>query len=298
MCVRHWSARSCHGFLVFLCKQKSCKVSLVPFFQVNTHKTAKNPQICHSCNWRKILQNWHLVINRGLPGSPPWWRPPWIVSLPWMPCCALVEPFFWTKSYPPVSWAQGLKFAKLLANHCCVFLCFCGFDVFHDSILGPNFFFHLGFLGFNRGLIFQPQLRPSIQEALKTSFAEFRNQLVPELCLAVRGAVVQAHSEVPLSRRASRETAVDTVEKSQTSGELRGGDFSHSTACLWQWGPVGVGTPCDWCGGIESPRPFWWWFSFFSRWDKLVPRRVPPWNLIYIHITYPKSNHVWSRRYV
>ena len=70
-------------------------------------------------------------------------------------------------------------------------------------------------------------LLPSIQEALKTSFAEFRNQLVPELCLAVRGAVVQAHSEVPLSRRASRETAVDQVEKSQTSGELRGGDFSR-----------------------------------------------------------------------
>ena len=98
-------------------------------------------------------------------------------------------------------------------------------------------------MGSNRGLISQP--RPSIQEALKTSFAEFRNQLVPELCLAVRGAVVQAHSEVPLSRRASRETAVDTVEKSQTSGELRGGDFSHSTACLWQWrgSPVGVGPP-------------------------------------------------------
>jgi len=70
-------------------------------------------------------------------------------------------------------------------------------------------------------------LLPSIQEALKTSFAEFRNQLVPELCLAVRGAVVQAHSEVPLSRRASRETAVDQAEKSQTSGELRGGDFSR-----------------------------------------------------------------------
>jgi len=70
-------------------------------------------------------------------------------------------------------------------------------------------------------------LLPSIQEALKTSFAEFRNQLVPELCLAVRGAVVQAHLEVPLSRRASRETAVDTAEKSQTSCELRGGDFSR-----------------------------------------------------------------------
>lgn len=38
----------------------------------------------------------------------------------------------------------------------------------------------------------------------------------------MRGAVVQAHSEVPLSRRASRETAVDQAEKSQTSGELRG----------------------------------------------------------------------------
>ena len=60
----------------------------------------------------------------------------------------------------------------------------------------------------------------------------------------MRGAVVQAHSEVPLSRRASRETAVDQAEKSQTSGELRGGDFSHSTA-LWQWrgSPVGVGPP-------------------------------------------------------
>ena len=87
-------------------------------------------------------------------------------------------------------------------------------------------------VGVVHGWTNQPQLRPSIQEALKTSFAEFRNQLAPELCLAVRGAVVQAHADVPLSRRASRETALDHAEKSQTSGELRPGDFSHSTACL------------------------------------------------------------------
>lgn len=296
------------GFLFFCVKKISCKVRLVQFFQVNTHikrKTSPNLSWLQLADFffRKVDILW---INRGFPGSPPW-LVPLMDREPTMDVMLLClgGANFLNQKLPPVSWAQGLKSVKLLANHCCVFLFFCvcfkngsAFDVFHDSILGPNFFFHLGFLGFNRGLIFQAQLRPSIQEALKTSFAEFRNQLVPELCLAVRGAVVQAHSEVPLSRRASRETAVDTVEKSQTSGELRGGDFSHSTACLWQWGPVGVGTPCDWCGGIESPRPFWWWFSFFSRWDKLVPRRVPPWNLIYIHITYPKSNHVWSRRYV
>ena len=139
-------------------------MSLVPFLQVNTHRKRK-----HLLGNKSPNTSW-LQLADFFFGKLTSCDQPWVAGKP-----SLVAPFmdreptmdamllclggtiFLNQKLPPVSWAGGLKSAKLQANHCCVFcfcvfqkrLCFWRFSWF--VFWAPIFFPHLG-NGIQQGL--------------------------------------------------------------------------------------------------------------------------------------------------
>lgn len=238
------------SFLFFCVKKYHARWVWYHFFRWIHTKNAKNPQICHGCNrriffFRKIDILW---INRGFPGSPPWLAP-LMDREPTMDAMLLC--LGGAMKTPPVSWAQGLKSAKLLANHCCVFLFFCGFDVQWFNF-GPQFFVSTWVMGSNKGL------------KSSTSTKAFHPRGIKDLLRRVSKSVCSwtlpgsAWCRGPSTLGSALVTAC-------IQGNCCG--YGGKESNLWwtarwrlqslnsmlvavAWGsPVGVGAPCDWCGG-------------------------------------------------